>query len=288
MQGIQYGQRVSAFRPFFSASAYILPEMVVRYQYATSQPSTRFSKGFDTAPADLSESGPHATLENGRLRLERAKHQELSVSRKFGGNNVHLAVYRDDVRDAALRGMGALDEASANLLPEIYSQTFSYNGGSLTSTGVRVVYERELWNNVTATATYATGDVLVADLSRIAIPSALPTFNSEQRHIFAAKFAGEVPGTKTRWITSYKWTSGDALTPVDMFDSSPGQTDPYLSVFVRQPIPTGDVLPGTVEALVDFRNLLAEGYLPMVGPDGQVLYLVQSPRSLRGGLAFSF
>lgn len=47
--------------------------------------------------------------------------------------------------------------------------------------------------------------------------------------------------------------------------------DPYLSIFVRQPIP------GT-----------AQGYVPVIGRDGSTLYLVQSARALRGGLAFVF
>jgi hypothetical protein len=36
------------------------------------------------------------------------------------------------------------------------------------------------------------------------------------------------------------------------------------------------------------RNLLAQGYRPVLGEDGRTLYLVQAPRSLRGGIAFSF
>jgi hypothetical protein len=43
-----------------------------------------------------------------------------------------------------------------------------------------------------------------------------------------------------------------------------------------------------MEALLDLRNLLAQGYIPVLGQDGQTLYLVQSARSIRGGLAFTF
>jgi hypothetical protein len=43
-----------------------------------------------------------------------------------------------------------------------------------------------------------------------------------------------------------------------------------------------------MEALVDVRNLMAQGYVPVVGQDGQTIYLVQSARSIRGGVAFSF
>ena len=47
-------------------------------------------------------------------------------------------------------------------------------------------------------------------------------------------------------------------------------------------------LPGKMEAIIDLRNLLAEGYVPVVGQDGQTVYLVQSARSVRGGVAFTF
>jgi hypothetical protein len=43
-----------------------------------------------------------------------------------------------------------------------------------------------------------------------------------------------------------------------------------------------------MEILVDVRNLLAQGYVPVMAQDGQTVYLVQSARSVRGGVAFSF
>jgi len=47
-------------------------------------------------------------------------------------------------------------------------------------------------------------------------------------------------------------------------------------------------MPGQMEALIDVRNLLAQGYVPVLGQDGHTMYLVQSARSVRGGVAFSF
>ncbi|MGH9522933.1 MAG: hypothetical protein ACRD3E_10415, partial [Terriglobales bacterium] len=91
-----------------------------------------------------------------------------------------------------------------------------------------------------------------------------------------------------RWAASYRLTTQPSLTPVDMFDCSPGRMDPYFNLFFRQPIPTASFLPGKMEAMVDLRNLLAEGYVPVIGRDGRTLYLVQSARSVRGGLAFVF
>ena len=70
-------------------------------------------------------------------------------------------------------------------------------------------------------------------------------------------------------------------------NTSAGQADPYLDVSFRQPIPAS-FLAGHMEILMDLRNLLAQGYVPVMGQDGHTLYLVQSARSVRGGVAFSF
>jgi hypothetical protein len=75
---------------------------------------------------------------------------------------------------------------------------------------------------------------------------------------------------------------------VDMFNASAGQTDPFLDIFLRQPIPGTSSLPGHMDMLLEVRNLLAQGYVPLVGQDGRTVYLVQSARAVRGGVAFSF
>ena len=73
-----------------------------------------------------------------------------------------------------------------------------------------------------------------------------------------------------------------------MFNASAGQSDPYLNIYLRQPIPGTGFLPGHMDAVIDVRNLLAQGYVPLLGQDGRTVYLVQSARSIRGGVAFSF
>ena len=64
-----------------------------------------------------------------------------------------------------------------------------------------------------------------------------------------------------------------------MDSSTSSSVSPCLSVHF---------MPGRMEALIDLRNLLAQGYVPVIGPDGSTVYLVQSARSVRGGVAFTF
>ena len=286
-QAIDFRGAVTALRPSGSAVLHVSPDLVVQYRYATSEPNTRMAKGFDTAPADLSESGPRVSLHGSRALIEHAQHHELSVSRRVGNNSLQVAAYSDRVRNAALVGVGEVTGDSGEFLPDVYSGTFTYNGGDLSTQGLRVVAQRKFLPALTGTLDYAYGGVIALPVSAVTWQEARQWLRDERRHAAAVKLAGGIPACHTHWIASYKWTSGPALTPVDMFNDSPGEADPYLNIFVRQPLPAG-FLSGRMEALLDVRNLLAQGYVPVLGQDGQTLYLVQSARSIRGGVAFTF
>ena len=64
--------------------------------------------------------------------------------------------------------------------------------------------------------------------------------------------------------------------------------DRMAALILRQPIPGTSSLPGHMDILLEVRNLLAQGYVPLFGQDGHTVYLVQSARAVRGGVAFSF
>ncbi|HEU4413966.1 MAG TPA: carboxypeptidase-like regulatory domain-containing protein [Candidatus Angelobacter sp.] len=287
LQSMEFANRVTAFRPHGSVDVHLSPDMVAEYRYATSEPDTRASKGFDTAPADLSESGPRMALNNGQPEVERASHQEISLSRRMGDTKVQVAAFLDRVRDIVLTGAGDPSSYSDNVLPDVYSGTFSYGyAPGVSSTGARVVVQRKISDDLTASVDYSTGQVVTADAPANfqALAGALGT---TREHAVGTKLYGYIPSTGTRWIASYKWTSGGALSAVDAFNASPGQTDPFLSIFIRQPLPCG-FMPGKMDAVLDLRNLLAQGYVPVMGQDGRTVYMVQSARALRGGLAFTF
>ncbi len=288
LQTIQFLGHVTAFRPYGSVDLHVSPNTVLEYDYGTSLPSTRAEKGFDSTPADLSEANPRISMANFATRLERAHHQELSVSRRIGNNNLQLAAFSDRVADTALTGTGGVSAAGGFLLPDVYSGTFTYAGDTLDTRGMLVVLERKFCSDLTATLDYAYGGVLDLAKPDVELQQAAQWITTQRRHALAAKFSGAVPRTHTRWIASYRWVNGQALTPVDMFNASPGQSDPFLNLFIRQPIPTLGFLPTHMEALVDLRNLLAQGYVPVMAQDGQTVYFVQAARTVRGGVSITF
>jgi Carboxypeptidase regulatory-like domain len=285
LQTIQFLGHLNAFRPFGTADFHVSPNTVVEYSYTTSRPDPRSEKGFDSAPADLSESNPRVSMVGFTPRIEDAHHQEFSVSHREGKNNVQVAWFSDRIVNPALTGVGEVTSAGGFVLPDVTSGTFNFGGPNLDTNGLRVVVQHNFASDLAATLDYAYGGTL--DLSRpdVSLQQAQQWISTVRRHALAAKLSGTVARSHTRWIASYRWVNGQAITPVDMFNSSPGQSDPFLNIFIRQPIPA---FGGRMEALIDIRNLLAQGYVPVVGRDGQTVYLVDSARSLRAGVSFSF
>lgn len=285
VQSIQFLGHATAFRPYGTADFHLSPNTVLEYQYATSRPDLRTEKGFDSAPADLSESNPRVSLLNFAPKMESAHHHEVSLSRRAGKTNIQVAAYSDRVIDPALLGTGGATAVGGFILPDASSGTFTYTGNTLDTNGLRLVLQRKFSNDLTATVDYAFGGVVDLSGPDVSLQQAQQYLTTQRRHAVAVKLSGTAPHTHTRWIASYRWMNGQGITPVDMFNSSPGQSDPFLNIFIRQPIPS---LGGHVEAIIDVRNLLAQGYVPVLGKDGQTVYLVQSARSVRGGVAFTF
>ncbi len=289
VQAIQFMGRANAVRPYGTLDMHLGANTMLEYRYATSEP-TQAGLGLD-GPGEIAQDGPRMSLANYDPLLENAHHHELSLSRRFGDDNtVQVAYYRDRVKDPELLGVGEINSDEGYFLPDVYSGTFSFTGGELQAQGVRFVYERKLGDSLAATFDYAYGGVLEMDQPGVDWSLVHDNLKQAWRHSAALKLNGKLNHSHTTWMASYRWISGEAVTPVDMFDASSGQTEPFLNLFLRQQIPHWHFLPGSghMDAVVDLRNLLAQGYVPMLGPDGKTVYLVQSARSVRGGVSFTF
>jgi hypothetical protein len=288
LQTIQFMGRATAFRPYGSAAIHVSPKTLVEYRFTTSEPNDRMQRVTDGTAPDTSESTPRVSVANFSSYIEKARHQELSISRRAGNTTLELAAFSDRVSNPALTGVGEVTGENGQALPDIDSGTFTYQGRALDTTGMRVVLQRKLASDLTATLDYGYGGVLALTTPDVSLQQARESLAIRERHSMAGKLSGTVPRSHTSWVASYRWTSGPALTPVDAFNASPGQVDPYLSFYFRQPIPGSSFLPCHMEAIIDVRNLLAQGYVPVLGQDGHTVYLVQSARAVRGGVAFTF
>ncbi len=242
LQTIQFMGRVNAFRPFASADLHLTPNTVLEYQYTSSIPPAEMEDRLgddhlDSTASDLSETAPRMSVTGYAPAVEKARHQEVSLSQRIGKNSIQVAFFSDGIADPVLTGIGEMTGEPGDVLPNVYSGTFSYQGNDFSTNGMRVVLQRKLLSDLTATLDYAYGGVL--DLSRpdVELQDARDWIRTERRQAVAAKFSGMLPKSKTHWTASYRYAAGHALTPVDLFNTSAGQSDPYLNLFIRQPIP---------------------------------------------------
>jgi hypothetical protein len=118
------------------------------------------------------------------------------------------------------------------------------------------------------------------------VAQVLAAAHPRQAQTYAISFSGTLEGTKTHWRASYSWQPEDTVTAVAPYamDGVPL----FLNVQFRQPIHLTRDGSGGLEALLDVRNLLAEGYHPYILSDGSLLIFAQDQRSLHAGLAFTF
>ena len=110
----------------------------------------------------------------------------------------------------------------------------------------------------------------------------------EQTNSLIGKITADLPGTHTRFSTSYEWVPNDRVTLVDPAGQANLQVQPYLGVQIRQPIPTPNFLPVHIDAVADFQNLLSQGYVP-AGQGGQKPMVLSSGyHYIRGGFSVQF
>lgn len=235
---------------------------------------------------------PKLAERDGALRLEQGVHQEISVDRSQGWMRVKVTAWHEHVNNPVVSGGGtisAADWAGGNLLYDGTSGLLRGSGPSFSGNGIMSEMDGRLTASTWISFDVAVGEALaMADAARAAetVEEELGGMRARETSMYSAAIHGKLPGASTKWRASYRWQDAHSMTAVDSFAT--GMPDPYLSFLVRQPIRYRRVIPNGFEALVDVRNLLAEGYRPFVSSDGSTLYFAQAARCVEGGLSFSF
>ncbi len=241
--------------------------------------------------ADGNTLAPMFSEEGGRVRIERGFHQELRIEQNTPTRRAMVAVYQDQVQNPIIGGGGwaaQQDLAAGDMLYDPVSQVFRVTGPGFTTGGFRAVLGKKIAGSTWATLSYADGKTLAFEVpnSAVTMDEAVHGLTERRAEAITASMDGVLVRTGTGWHASYRWQPANTVTPVAVFDSF-GQ-GAYLNILIRQPIHCGHLLPNGTEALVDVRNLLAEGYRPFLTRDGSTLYFAQDVRSIQGGLSFSF
>jgi hypothetical protein len=229
---------------------------------------------------------PRVSLRSGAARVQRTQTVEAGYRKTVGSRTYSVAAYNDSVSNAAVTLVGPA-EASPDLLPDITTSGWTLNAGSFHSLGYMASVSQDLGSHFDVALAYGSGGALTADRSLVqtGTPDELrAALRTSRRQSVTVRTSGTLPRTGTQFVASYQWASVLALNPAHMYLTGRMREGLGLNIRVRQPIPYFGGLPGHLEATAEVRNLLAQGYTQLP----RRLYLLQTPRSLRGGVSFSF
>lgn len=233
---------------------------------------------FDVFPALL--------WRNSRPVLEGGWHKEISAERKLGARgSLQLALFHNENAHVALFGKGR-NPAAGNSPTGLFFDGFLTDGGALRSWGSRVALRKELNDDLEVRFIYTTADALIPGRSGEIPAGELPgALSMGRRHSVSSAVKTRLPRLGSRLDAGYTWVDGKFLSRLDSYGESLYQNDPYLHVGLRQPLPKFAL--GRWELLAEYQNLLKQGYVPVSGTQGRVVY-VPAFRTFRGGLSVQF
>jgi len=261
---------------------------MVRYRMTTIMPPMQ--------DADDSEAAawlPAPTVRNGNLTIERGTHQEIGWERQTDTSGMTFLLYADNVENPVVEAAVRLNDGDAaptanNVIFDPVSGLLHGTGPGFSTTGMLATVERRLPGGNRVRLSYANGDALILPASThpLALAQVFASTRPRRVQTYALALSGTLDGTQTHWRASYRWQPADTTSEVAPF--AVDAIEPYLTLHIRQPIYLHREGSGGIEALLDVRNLLAEGYKPYVLSNGSLLIFAQDQRSIRGGVAFTF
>jgi len=291
---VSFLDRLNYISPFGKLTYSLDEDTHLALSYAGGVPRPEMLAGSEGALArEVSNLGlyPRLSVLRSRPRLQRGEHIEIGLHQKVGQDVVEVAAYRDSFSNTAVTALLPGGLYAADALPDLFANTSSFNAGSYRTTGYRVSYSRRLNDHVRAAVAYGRTGVLAPSRAELLTSEASELRAALQlgrEHFLTARVTAQAPKAGT-WITStYQWMGRPSATAPDLFNTSDTQALPGMNLMVRQPLPELSYLPGKFEATAEFRNMLAQNYIPVRTSDGRRLYLIPSARSFRGGFNFVF
>jgi hypothetical protein len=279
---------VAAVLPFASAG-WREGDSTVRYRVTTSVPAGR-----DAEDSEARAWLPQLSVRDGQLALEHGLHQEIGWERRTDVSGMAVTVFADHVDHPVLEAWGDFaggDAEAASALFDRASGLLHAAGASYSSSGVQASMDRRLAGGSHVRLSYANGNALVMSAAPgssqpASLAQVLAGAHPRRAQMYSLSLSGTLDGSGTRWRASYRWQPEETVTRVAPFAAD--AAEPYLNLHVRQPIHLRSAGAGQFEALMDVRNLLAQGYRPYLLNGGSLLVFAQDQRSLSAGVVFSF
>ncbi len=299
-ESVTFLDHLNYLSPFARATYNLGPKGSVRFAFSSgTQPGQLLARNTESAD-ELTQNlealamAPRISLSDAHTQVERREAFETSYKYVSGRRTFSAGIYKEAVSNAAFLLSGpSTFLPSTDELSQLGSTSQVFDAGNYQRTGYSAAMTQGLGENSDFTVAVGRSGALLAGLKSQPDADALRgSIHASQRTWMTARVTRSIRKTGTRVVSSYGWTDFNALMPehISMTDPNGANQESGLNVFVRQPLPLFSSLFGTFgrfEATAELRNLLAQGYLPVVVNDQRAI-LTNSPRAVRGGLSFIF
>jgi hypothetical protein len=296
MDSVSYFSHQEYFSPFAKLT-HDLPRGKVDFTWTSGNSRPELGMSATDSNGDLQRdlnslsAMPLVSLVEGRTKVQRGTDYETGITERFGSREYRASAYYDDVSNTTLTIASPSNNLfPGDLVPDMMSNSALFNAGRFQTSGYNVSATQDLGSRYQLTLIYSSLGVLTPRSDEIPGTSAddlRKLMETAHRPALTLRAAGTIKCTGTRFVASYEWSNYRSMLPGPVFSTQSARPEPGLNVMIRQPIPALPRVPWRVEASAELRNLLAQGYLPL-SMAGEQLLLVNTPRSVRGGLAFIF
>ena len=296
-EAVRFLERLDYVSPYGRIIQRLSPRRTIEVRYASGVPHPEMAVqgSAEDLRQEVSALGmfPRVALSDGRATIQRTEHVEVAYKEQLGKGLLEVAVYQDAISDTAISAIvPASFQATGQVLPDLFSQASTLNGGHHTMRGYRVSYSRRLKERLEAALGYGNTGVIQPgeqSIGSLDLSDFRRNLQVSRAHLIVASVAAESAHSGTRAVASYQWASRDSVIAPDLYNDFSARSGPGLNIMIRQPLPITGPLPGSrFEVTADIRNLLKAGYIPIEGVDGQTIYVMPAVRSYRGSLSFIF
>jgi hypothetical protein len=232
---------------------------------------------------------PQISNRGNRLELQRTQNYEVGYSKLVDSTIYSISAFDEKVSNGRMDLTGDLSSLnSGDLLFDETSKISTYNIGNYSRTGFIASADQRVNSSLDVAVAYGRMGGFMIDNPGSGDGGMQQLFLREKNHNAAAvNVSAKAPIAGTRIRASYGWMDSSSFIPGHIFTTQNTSLSPGFNFSIRQPLPSFFGMPGRLELTADLRNLLAQGYVPF-DSTGHRLLLVQSPRTVRGGLSFTF
>lgn len=301
---VEYAQHASRLSPFARLTLDLGAPGQVRLSYADgARPDELLAhqqdldSGLDgQVDDDLSEPLqnlsrlPQVSNRNGRLQLQLTQSYEVGYSKSSGTLTYSVSGFSEAVWNGRLNVAGDVSSLNqGDLFSDGVSTVSSYNIGKYGRTGYVASVDQRVSQSLDVALAYGRMGGFTPTALEMTGGLPMSQFLEERQHNLASVTTkATVPRVGTRVTANYGWVDAHTVMPQHWFTTQELIARPGLNVLVRQPLPSFFGIPGRLELTADLRNLLADGYTSVATGNGTHLLAMEAPRSVRGGLKFTF